>query len=98
MGDDERLGVRRFRRYLQGAGRRFRQGLLRVADLPAGQGHRAEGVGHGDFLPPRGRFGLDRSYGRRPGSEIVAARRRNVGLHDAGSGDGLPPFRGERSR
>ena len=43
-GDDERLGLRGLRRDLQGVGRRFRQGLLRVADLPAGQVARRGGA------------------------------------------------------
>ena len=44
LGDDERLGLRGLRRDLQGVGRRFRQGLLRVADLPAGQVARRGGA------------------------------------------------------
>ncbi len=50
LGDHERLGLRRFRRHLQGAGRRFRQGLLRIANLPAGQEPRGGGVAEGVFF------------------------------------------------
>lgn len=75
-------------------GRRFRQGLLRIADLPAGQEPRRGGAPQGCFLPPSRQFGLDRPHGRRAGRETAAARRRDFGLHDAGSGHGLPPLRG----
>ena len=95
LGNHERLGVRGLRRDLQGAGRRFRQGLLRIADLPAGQEPRRGGAPQGCFLPPSRQFGLDRPHGRRTGRETAAARRRHVGLHDAGPRHGFPPLRGQ---
>ena len=59
-----------------------------------GQEPRRGGAPQGCFLPPSRQFGLDRPHGRRAGRETAAARRRDFGLHDAGSGYGLPPLRG----
>ena len=98
VGDHERLGVRGLRRHLCGHGRGVRQGVLRVADLPARQEHRGGGTGERGLLPPSGQLGVDRPYGRRARREAAAARRRHLGLHDAGPRHGIPPLRGQPPR
>lgn len=54
-----------------------------------------EGLARGYLLPQGGRFCLDRPHGRRTRPEVIAARRRHIGLYDAGSRHGVPPVRGE---
>ena len=60
-----------------------------------GKSARRGGTRQGCLLPPSRQFGLDRPHGRRARREAAAARRRHIGLHDAGSRHGLPPVRGE---
>ena len=57
-----------------------------------------EGLRKGVFYRRRRQFGVDRPHGRRTGRETAAARRRHVGLHDAGPRHGLPPLRGQQAR
>ena len=66
--------------------------------LGARQGYRAAGSRQGHILPQGGQLGVDRPHGRRAGSETAPARRRYVGLHNAGSGYGIPPFQGQQTR
>ena len=98
VGDHERLGVRRLRQNLRRAGHRLRQDLLRIADLPAGQGAGGRGTPQRGLLPPSRQLGVDRPHRRRAGRKAAAARRRHLGLHDAGPRHGLPPFRGQPPR
>ena len=67
VGNDERLGVRRFCPDVPPAGCGVRQELLRERHLPARKGHRGGRIEERRILPPGRRLGLDRPDGRRTG-------------------------------